>query len=395
VLLKNNQKKKWVERALSLKFFFDFSPPLVSGLDPDLVIRTWNNVTNLITTANFNNANTTQRFYDIFINNLCLIEVTFVAWKSQWNFFSVSALAFQPRGGQRWRTRGRLEGWKCSSCGGICAMIFQRARKTKISARKWFSVTTVGVALCLGFLTESISSTQSWLKHKRELGVPFKYLKVFLLRSTWLHFHCNLLLCPHLVCQFAVSLLLLCLLIITEQRNGISQMNDYLITRLRPSDVDLIKSEREITGCRRDAELNSISGSQSRDLRLVERLADVSRCAIVLRSHKCLFSLRFSGKRIRESRREESGSLIPGDNVLGFNPFSWEPNKISAFFVRFIIDSKQFLCENFLLFARLPQAIGNTFRVHFSSEIYAKSSKTLFVRISSILETVMTIVDLR
>lgn len=100
-------------------------------------------------------------------------------------------------------------------------------------------------------------------------------------------------------------------------------MNDYLITRLRPSDVDLIKSEREITGCRRDAELNSISGSQSRFLRLVgRRLAEVSRCAILLRSHKCLFSLRFSGKRIRESRREESGSLIPGDNVLGFNPFS-------------------------------------------------------------------------
>lgn len=44
---------------------------------------------------NYNNSNTTQRFYDIFINNICLIEVTFVAWKS---LFFVSNFSFQPRG---------------------------------------------------------------------------------------------------------------------------------------------------------------------------------------------------------------------------------------------------------------------------------------------------------
>lgn len=37
------------------------------------------NVTNLITTVNINSSNTMQRSYDIFINNRCLFEVTFVA----------------------------------------------------------------------------------------------------------------------------------------------------------------------------------------------------------------------------------------------------------------------------------------------------------------------------
>lgn len=57
-----------------------------------------NNVSNLITTVKYNNSNTTQRFYDIFINNLCLIEVTFVGLKSQWTFFS-SILSFSFRTG--------------------------------------------------------------------------------------------------------------------------------------------------------------------------------------------------------------------------------------------------------------------------------------------------------
>lgn len=55
-----------------------------------------------------------QRFYDIFINNLCLIEVTFVAWKSQWNFFCsffVSNFSLHQNGVDTW-CEFSLEGWK-------------------------------------------------------------------------------------------------------------------------------------------------------------------------------------------------------------------------------------------------------------------------------------------